>query len=255
METRLLAVEVDGKPETFKTVTTGKDVELFNKQPINDQKPVTVKRESPGSLPVISSPNNDDITFSSASGKVYQLFTSSSALFLPGKIQGHSVKYLLDTGCSLNLLSRKIFKQLSVETQERIQPFQGAGILADNSILPFDGQLELPIKLRSQSTQVKLVVADIGVDAILGMEFFRDRHCQLLFSESTLVINGIHLSCTDESGGDLSCRAEVVRAVTSSASSEKLMECRLKKSVSSTLGFLESCGLAEKHGLAKSMWR
>ena len=75
METRLLAVEVDGKPETFKTVTTGKDVELFNKQPINIQKPVTVKRDSPGSLPVISSPNNDDNTFSSASGKVYQLFT------------------------------------------------------------------------------------------------------------------------------------------------------------------------------------
>lgn len=67
MNTRLLAVEVDRKPESFKTVTTGRDVELFNKQPINVQKPVTVKRNSPGSLPVISSPNNDDNTFSTAS--------------------------------------------------------------------------------------------------------------------------------------------------------------------------------------------
>ena len=177
------------------------------------------------------------------------LTVSVSTLFLPGKVEGHSVKFLLDSGCTLNLLSCAVFEKLPESLKRSISAYKVPGKLADGSALPFHGQLELSVRLRSEQARITMVVADIEFDAILGMPFFHDHACEIMFGDATLVMNGKPLRCTNQYGIDFTSKIQVVSSVTIPACSEKLIKCRLCKPVHSRLGVVESAGVSTKHGI------
>ena len=41
-----------------------------------------------------------------------------SSLFVPGKVAGKSLNFLVDTGCTHNLLSRTVFDRLQAQTRQ-----------------------------------------------------------------------------------------------------------------------------------------
>lgn len=178
------------------------------------------------------------------------LTVSASTLFIPGKVEGHPVRFLLDSGCTLNLLSKRVFDKLPVGIKGSIAAYSVPGKMADGSVLPFQGQLELSVRLRSEHVVITMVVADIEFDAILGMPFFQDQSCRLVFSDSTLVMNDKPLRCTDQSGIDFLSKIQVVDLVTIPACSEKLVECRLSNPVNSDMGIVEGTCISAKHGIA-----
>ena len=68
-----------------------------------------------------------------------------SSYFLPGKISGKAATFLLDTGCTTNLLSRRLFDTLGAQERASLEPYEGAhGTLADGSCIPFYGIITLP---------------------------------------------------------------------------------------------------------------
>ena len=70
------------------------------------------------------------------------LVLSEPVFYLPGKIEGQSLYYLVDSGCTLNLLGRKIFDRLPLRCTRGLVPFsRSAGTLADGSKLSFHGQI------------------------------------------------------------------------------------------------------------------
>ena len=166
---------------------------------------------------------------------------SVSALYLPGKVEGQSVRYLVDSGCTLNLLSKVMFDKLSLKSQRGLEPFRcPAGTLADGSMLPFYGQVEMSGRLRSEAIKLTFVVADIEPEAILGMPFLQDNHCQLGCAESTLIMNGKTLRCTDRHGSELISKVQVISDVNLPPRSEKLISCRLSNPICSDVGLVES---------------
>jgi len=69
--------------------------------------------------------------------------------FLPGKVTGRVVTFLLDSGCTTNLLSRLVFNTLPLKEKKELAPYTGEpGILADGSSIPFDGVIELTGRVR-----------------------------------------------------------------------------------------------------------
>lgn len=77
--------------------------------------------------------------------------SSVSSLHMPGKVEGHTVQYLLDSGCTLNLLAKKVFDRLSSKFGGGLKRFQHAkGTLADGSSLLLYGQIELNGRLKSE---------------------------------------------------------------------------------------------------------
>lgn len=174
-----------------------------------------------------------------------------SALYLPGRVEGSPVRYLLDSGCTLNLISKKLFDQLPVRCVRGRIPFQyESGTLADGSSLPFYGQVDLVGRVRSEPIELSFVVADIEMDAILGMPFLQKHKCQLKCADFTVVMNGRLLRCTDQSGVDFVSSIQVLRDVSINAQSEQMVNCRLVNRVCATQGLLESSQLTASLGIA-----
>jgi len=64
--------------------------------------------------------------------------------FLPGKVTGRDVTFLLDSGCTTNLLSRRVFNTLPLKERKELAPYTGEpGTLADGSSIPVDGVIKL----------------------------------------------------------------------------------------------------------------
>jgi len=60
--------------------------------------------------------------------------------FLLGKVTGQAVIFLLNSGCTTNLLSHRVFDALPPKERRGIEPYTGEhNTLADESCIPFYG--------------------------------------------------------------------------------------------------------------------
>ena len=117
------------------------------------------------------------------------LHPHESSLFLPGKIASKPAKFLLDTGCTTNLLSRRFFDTLSAPIRNRLEPYEGDhGTLADGLCIPFYGIIELPGSVRDRTIQETFIVGQLQEDAILGMPFLQRHGCRIDFGKSAILM-------------------------------------------------------------------
>ena len=146
------------------------------------------------------------------------------AFYLPGKVEGQSVYYLVDSGCTLNLLGKKIFDRLPLRCTRGLVPFTCSdGTLANGSKLPFHGQIILTGRVRSQPIELTFVVANIDADVILGMPFLKEYNCSLHCADSVLMMNSKELRCTNQCGVDLVSNVQTVADVCIPPHSEKVL--------------------------------
>ena len=178
------------------------------------------------------------------------LASSISALYLPGKLEGKAVTFLIDTGSTLNLLSKRIFDSLPLRFTHALQSFQiQSGTLADGSGLLFYGQIDLTGRLRSEFVTLSFVVADVEPDAILGMPFLRDNYCQVDCAESVLKLHDKMLKCTNRQGVNFNSKVQVVNRVTIPPSSEQLIACRLSSPICKPFFMVENHDIDKLNGL------
>ena len=163
---------------------------------------------------------------------------SASSYYMPGKVYGKSTLFLLDTGCTTNILSGHVFNSLSSNQKEKLRPVGSSATLADGSSLVFFGQLTLKGKLRDEPFQSEFLLAHIKEDVIIGMPFLEENQCTLSFVDATLSFGGKELTCTDRRGRDLTSRVNVVREVVLPALSEIMLQCEVQRPSS-------RCGLVE----------
>jgi len=65
--------------------------------------------------------------------------------FLSGKVASKAATFLLDTGCTINLLSWRLFDTLEASERASLEPYKGVhDTLADRSCISFYGVLTLP---------------------------------------------------------------------------------------------------------------
>jgi len=80
--------------------------------------------------------------------------------------------FLLDTGCTTNLLSRHLFDTLNTREQTSIEPYEGAqGMLADGSCIPYYSVITLSGQVRDQVIPEPFIAIHLKEDAILGVSF------------------------------------------------------------------------------------
>jgi len=97
-----------------------------------------------------------------------------SSYFLPGKLAGKAATFLLNTGCTTNLLSLRLFDTLNARDRANLQPYEGKhDTLAYGSCIPFYGVIELTGRVRDQVISETFIVSQLKEDAILGMPFLK----------------------------------------------------------------------------------
>jgi len=161
--------------------------------------------------------------------------------FLPGKVAGRSVTFLLDSGCTTNLLCHRVFDTFPAQDKAGLEPNTGEhGTLADGSCIPFYGMVELTGRVRDQVIQETFIISQLKEDAILGMPFLKRHGCRIYFSKSAVLMAGRGLTCVDKFDCPLAEGVQVVRSCTIPGRSRATIHCRVNNCQISRLGVVES---------------
>ena len=134
--------------------------------------------------------------------------------FLSGELEGRVVRFLLDTGCNTNMISKRIFDTLPVEVRRCMTMRDEHGLLADGSKLPFHGQITLSGRVDRVRFRETFVVGDVSEDAILGMAFLTTHQCSINFATSEVKVGEKRVMCIDQYGKQLTSTVEVLQTVT-----------------------------------------
>ena len=151
----------------------------------------------------------------------------STSYFLPGRIEGRPVQFLIDTGCTTNLISKRVFDGLPNRVKNDLKESAPHGVQADGSRIPFYGTLTARGRLRDQAIEETFLIGQIREDAILGMPFLVDHHCAIEFRKPALLVDGRPLACTDRHGNQLVSSVQVVRNTRLLPGEEKVVACRV----------------------------
>ena len=162
-----------------------------------------------------------------------------SSYFIPGKIDRCTANFLLDTGCTTNLLAKHVFDKLPMQIKDEVQSHESHGFMADGTRLPFYGLIKIPIRLRDVKTEETFVISSIKEDAILGMPFFKQNKCTIEFEQSTMKIGSRFLRCTDRLGRSLTSKVQVVQQMVLPPSSESHFICRINTQAHQPMGIVE----------------
>ena len=150
-----------------------------------------------------------------------------ASYFVPGKVEGRPVQFLIDTGCTTNLLAKHVFDRLPEKIRSQKREYAKYGLLADGTRLPFYGILQLDVRLRQVKTTEVFIISQLNEDAILGMPFLVERQCRMDFKRPVLLLDGQELKCTDRQGRLLSNQIQAVRREVLLPESEKTVLCRV----------------------------
>ena len=183
----------------------------------------------------------DDILASGAVG--------GGCLYVPGNLGTKKVTYLVDTGCSHNLLSKSVFDRMPSGTRHQLVPLETAAAMADGSGLPIYGRITLQGRVRNMRFEGEFLVSRIADDAILGMVFLKDQECTLSCDKGILVMGTETVLCTDQRGNLLSNKVQVLGSIVIPPEAEMQVCCRLNSEPSSSLGLVEN-GFTRDTGLA-----
>jgi len=163
-----------------------------------------------------------------------------SSYFLPGKLTGKAATFLLDTGCTTNLLSRRLFDTLSARERASLEPYEGKhGTLADGLCIPFYGVIELTGRVCDQVLNKTFIVSQLKDDAILGMPFLKRHRGHINFNKSAVVMARRELACVNRFGRPLVGGVQVVQCWTVPGRSRATVRCRVNGKEISDLGVVE----------------
>ena len=161
--------------------------------------------------------------------------------YMPGRVKGRPLHFLIDTGCTNSILSKRVFDHLPRASRQLLRPSRDGATMADGSRTKIYGQIELDVKLRSIPKTINFQVARTHHDAILGMDFLQDG-CVLDLGKALMTVEGKELSCTDRFGTLLASKVQVLRPTIIPPESEYSVACRISNPVSGRQGLIEGNG-------------
>jgi predicted aspartyl protease len=92
-----------------------------------------------------------------------------SGMFVKVEVKGKVLEFLEDTGATITLVSRISSK--SIVDCGSLEPLNSDVVIADGTSLNLHGVQMLPFSICGRQFQCRMVVADLTVDGILGLDF------------------------------------------------------------------------------------
>ncbi|KAJ8024719.1 hypothetical protein HOLleu_34708 [Holothuria leucospilota] len=111
-------------------------------------------------------------------------------MYLPVGIYSKIVPFLIDSGSSITLVSKETFENLPEEIKQTRKKGKKTLWLADGSQIENKGTLRLDMEVGGAVLEHEVHIADIGSDAILGLDFLMNHHCLLDWHNGVIKLNG-----------------------------------------------------------------
>ena len=170
-------------------------------------------------------------------------------LYVIGEIEKQPVKFLIDTGASISLISTSLFEKL--QEVRKFEQYEYDVYQADGQKMEIWGKLEAEITMGPLRVMHELVIADLQVDAILGMDYLTENECKLDLAQQLLTVQGTIVNLWSQKTGPRCCKVSVKSNIIIPGNHEKIIEGIVQKRGSeNNLNVLEGTQkFTEKYGL------
>ena len=160
---------------------------------------------------------------------IQQAFRSTAreeGLFVHGTSHNTRLRFLVDTGSSVTIISSGKFDQMK-EKHGQLEAANFEIALADGSSIRPLGKLQTDLCFGGQSIAHEVVVADTSTEAILGLDFMQKHDCQLHLGGSRILIAGIWTSLITEQEKPQACQVTLAQTVCTPAMSELMISNKI----------------------------
>ena len=94
-------------------------------------------------------------------------------LYISSKVEGVDVRFLVDTGSNITILSPAVIERISAPRRPVLEDVEYCMFMANGSAKPFCGKGTFELEIEGRRVLQEVWVADIGLEGILGTDFVR----------------------------------------------------------------------------------
>ncbi|KAL3831719.1 hypothetical protein ACJMK2_023435, partial [Sinanodonta woodiana] len=126
-----------------------------------------------------------------------RISNNGSGMYIPGKMQGREVNYLIDTGATVTIIKSPIYEQMSDLQKRYLEPSSQQMKMADGKCIQTRGVGNMGITINGTEVKHAVWVAEIdkAIDGILGFDFLQRNHCVIDAETNTFKLNGQPVKC------------------------------------------------------------
>ena len=156
-----------------------------------------------------------------------QVASCGSGLYVKCKVNGISVDSLVDTGATLTIISTHLWDTIKQCSSPLLEKFDTQVLTASGEPVALKGKTTVFIDIGGMHYTCQVVVADIDLELILGLDFLKNHECQIDVVQNVLSIHG--KSCELMCNGKIGCyRILVSEKVNIPAMTEMIIEGKLE---------------------------
>ena len=126
------------------------------------------------------------------------LESCKDSLFLQATVFGVKVDCLIDTGSTITVVHPNKFKAIDPANRPPLRPWGNHIRLADGGLLKAEGQAQLVLEIGHQCLEHTVIIADISVSGILGLDFLQENEGLLDPGKGILLLDGFKHKCSNE---------------------------------------------------------
>ena len=147
-------------------------------------------------------------------------------LFANCKINNIPAECLVDTGATLTIMSVQVWENIRPFSSAIMESYDGNVFTANGEPVRILGKTTVFIEIAGIHCSSSIVIADIDLSIILGLDFLKQHNCQIDVAVNSLLIQG--KKCKFTCSGSIGCyRVVVLNKVEIPAISEMIIEGRV----------------------------
>nr|XP_006822064.1 PREDICTED: uncharacterized protein LOC100379030 [Saccoglossus kowalevskii] len=162
---------------------------------------------------------------------VHDYTRATSGIFVAGRIGGLQGYFLIDTGASGTLLSRKHYERIPEMQRPALEAMTTLIRQADGTLMKQHGGANMEVRISKYKTTADVIVVDMETDAILGMELLITLGCVVDIKNLQLKFLDEIVPCYDWKARTLCARVVLRKAVDIPPGSEMLVRCDANRKI------------------------
>ena len=152
-------------------------------------------------------------------------------MYVTGKVKNVEIEWLIDTGCSLSLISTEVYERMSIENRPALERNEVSMKTADGSSLQDEGRINLRVRIDEEEYTHTFIVAKLTNDGIIGTDFLRMYKGHINFADNLFSLEGKEMSTHQGLSRESCYRVSVAEKVVVPARSRMVISGRVSAGV------------------------
>ena len=159
--------------------------------------------------------------------------------YIHGQVENINVDWLVDTGCTITILSKERFLALKEEDRPTLVPYSRELRSVDDSAIEVLGATIFNVGIGNKWFQHSCIVADIANDGLFGVDFMKEHGVVIDFAQNQVTCDGNHLQTRFKQHNKRVCRVSLGETTVIPPSSRVILQGKTSKPLANGLWIIE----------------